>query len=70
MAQYNHIQSTSSSSWTIAHNLGTNAEVIDVYVANSGNLEKIFPLSVQHTDINTITVTFTTGFTGNARVVG
>jgi hypothetical protein len=70
MAQYNHIQSTSSSSWTIAHNLGTNAGVIDVYVVNSGNLEKIFPLSVQHTDINTITVTFTTGFTGNARVVG
>lgn len=67
---FNHTQTTSSSTWTISHNLNTTAIVIDVFVDDSGDLKKILPNTVVHTDDNTCTVTFTSNRTGRARVIG
>jgi len=70
MSSYNHTQGSASSSWTISHNLSLSSVVVDVFVDNGGNLEKILPLNVVHTDNNTVTVTFSANQTGRARVVG
>jgi hypothetical protein len=69
MANYNHTQSTGSTTWTINHNLNTQAVTVDTYVLNGSVVEKILPLDVVNTSDNTTVVTFTTSRTGNARVV-
>lgn len=63
----NHVQSAPSATWTIVHNLGRHP-VSDVVITNNGN-HKILPLSVTHTDDNTVVIQFSTPFAGTARLV-
>ena len=69
MAEYNHTQGSLSSSWVITHNLGQDTVVNDVFVNVSGDLTKILPLSVEHTDDNTLTITFSSSQQGYARII-
>jgi len=62
-----YVQSAPSATWTIVHNLGRHP-VSDVAVVDSGN-HKILPLSVTHTNDNTVVVEFSTPFAGTARLV-
>jgi len=67
-ASYNHVQAGATTVWLINHNLASPVVVLDVYVDNLGNLEKILPSEVKYIDDDTTQVTFTTAQTGNARV--
>lgn len=69
MAEYNHNQSSGSATWTITHNLGSDTVAVDVMVDNGGDLEKILPADVKHTNDNTLTVEFSSSQTGKARIV-
>jgi len=69
MAEFNHSQTGASASWAISHNLNSDTVVVDVFIDNGGNLEKILPANVEHTDDNTLTVTFSSAQTGKARIV-
>jgi hypothetical protein len=66
--RYVHTQGTASTSWTVQHNLNTLKPVIDVFVNHNSTLEKILPQRIEVINENTITVTFSTAFTGEARV--
>jgi len=66
---YTYTQSVASGTWTIHHNLGCKP-VVDVTTVYQGVNQKIFPLTVVHTDDNTMTITFSAARTGQARLVG
>jgi len=70
---YRHDQASASDTWVIAHNLGHNGgqgiPVVDTYVNSGGDLQKILPLSVDMTDENTVTITFTEPYDGYAVIV-
>lgn len=68
LSAYNHIQSSSSASWTISHNFGTDSVVCDVYIDYDGSLEKALPDTFIPSS-NSLTVTFTSAKTGRARVM-
>ncbi len=71
-APYRHTQSTTSTTWTITHNLGLTAPYIctfDVFVDTGGGVYKpILPNDVTFTNANSMTVTFSTTHTGYALV--
>ena len=58
---------SSSATWVISHNLGTDTPCVDVWVDDSG-WKKIQPLSIVATDSNTVTITFTTATAGKVIV--
>lgn len=64
---YEHVQSTPSASWVVVHNLGM-YPVADIYIDYEGEKHKILPLSVEYTDLNTCTITFSIPRTGLATV--
>ena len=66
---YRHTQASASTSWVIAHNLGTSAPVVDVWVDEGGDTVKIMPLSVDVDSANQVTLTFSTAKSGEAIVV-
>lgn len=70
MSAFNHEQTVSSATWTIAHNLTTSATAVDVYVDITGTLTKILPLSVEADTDDQITVTFSSPRVGRVRVIG
>ena len=70
MAEYNHVQSSSSTTWTISHNLDVSSVAVDAMIDISGNLEKILPAGIEHVDNNTLEITFSSAQTGRARIVG
>jgi len=69
MAEYNHLQSVSSASWVISHNLAATTIDTDAFIDVSGSLTKVLPLNVVHTDNNTLTVTFSANQVGRVRIV-
>ena len=70
MQVYDHHQSVGSDTWAVSHNFNTDAVVVDVFIDFEGSLEKIIPLSIEATDNNTVTITFSSSQTGWAHVVG
>lgn len=65
-----HDQTSASTLWTIVHNLGTLAPVIDCWVDDGlGAQIKIIPLGVIVVDANTVTASFSSARAGTARVV-
>lgn len=58
---YTHIQSSPSTTWNVTHNLGFFPSVTVVDSAN----EKVEG-EVQYIDTNTLTISFSSGFSGNA----
>jgi hypothetical protein len=65
---YEHIQADASDTWVIVHNLQL-YPVVDIFIDYNGELQKIIPMSVEYTDTNTCTVTFSSPYTGLATVV-
>lgn len=70
MAEYNHTQAVSASTWTITHSLDVSEVAVDVMVDDGGELVKVFPTSVTHTDNDTLTVVFPSTQSGSARILG
>ena len=58
---YEHTQGSVSDSWTITHNLGFKPNVT---VVDSGGT--IYEGEISYTDLNTLTVSFSTAFSGKA----
>lgn len=58
---YEHDQSVSATTWNIAHNLNKNPAVT-IIDTSGNNVEG----EIAYTDLNNLTVTFNTGFTGKA----
>jgi hypothetical protein len=58
---YHHTQGTSSATWVITHNLGWKPNVT---VQDSGG--SIVEGEIAYTSLNSLTVTFTGAFSGNA----
>lgn len=65
---FTHEQTEASTTWTLAHNLGR-YPVVDVFVLNGGQIERIIPLAVTYVDSNTCTISFSSAQTGYASVV-
>jgi hypothetical protein len=64
---FRHEQPTAAAVWTIVHGLN-DYPIVDVYVDFQNEIHKIIPGSVTYTNANTVTVTFTTPFSGYATV--
>jgi hypothetical protein len=68
---YYHDQSSASTTWTISHNLALPAPYtcsIDCFVNTSGVYKLVFPGDVTFIDSNTLSITFTSAFSGRATV--
>jgi hypothetical protein len=65
---YIHEQTTPSSTWDVMHSLGSPFVNIDVMININGNLETILPQSIKSVTDNQIQVTFSSPYTGKARV--
>lgn len=65
---HRHSQTSASTTWTITHNLGTNAPVVDCWVDVGGTITKILPTSVVATSTEIVTITFSTAQSGVAYV--
>jgi ribosomal protein L2 len=66
---YKHTQSTPATVWTINHNLGTQAPIVDVFYNDGGQMTKVLPSNIQVVNSNTVTLTFSTPISGTAEVV-
>lgn len=64
---HEHVQDVAASTWTVNHNLGL-YPIVDIFIDYEGEKHKILPLSVQYTDLNTCTITFSSPRTGFATV--
>lgn len=65
---YTHEQASAATEWNITHNLGTTAPSYHVYIDNSGESTQIIPNKAEVVDANTLKLTFTSAFSGTARV--
>ena len=68
MYSHNHTQDVAADTWTIVHNLGTNAPVVDVYVDIDGSRSKIIPKEVKVVDNKTLQIVFSETRTGVAAI--
>jgi hypothetical protein len=65
---YTHTQSIPSAEWTILHNVGSKYINIDVVVDYNGQLETILPSNIVSISNNQTNVSFSSAFSGIARV--
>ena len=63
---YRHEQTTAAATWTITHNLNTDAPVVDVWIDIGGTYTKILPQQVSVIDKRTVSITFSSAQTGRA----
>lgn len=64
-----HSQTVASATWVITHNFGARP-VTETIVYVSGVLQKAFPLWIDHTDENTVTISWSEPRTGFATLLG
>jgi hypothetical protein len=67
VANYEHVQDTPADVWTINHGAG-GYPVVDVYVLVDDVLNKIIPNAVTYVSPTVCTVSFTTTYSGVAKV--
>ena len=65
---HTHTQTSSSTTWTITHNLDTLSPVVDCWIDVSGDYTKILPLTVTATSNLVVTITFSSAQSGSAYV--
>lgn len=65
---YQHVQASPASTWTIEHNLN-DYPIVDVIVDGGGFLVKLMPTTVTYVDEMTCVLTFSTPRSGYASVV-
>ena len=63
---YTHVQTTSSTTWTVTHNLNIADVAVTVYDDATDSV--VIPDTITLTDANTVTVTFASAITGKAVV--
>lgn len=69
VGSYTHTESNISTLWTITHNLGTTSPCVDVFVDDGfGKTVKLIAQTVTAVDANTVTLAFTAGQQGYAKV--
>lgn len=61
---YTHYQTTASTAWVIAHNLGYEP-IIRVFIGT----QEVQPLSITHDNLNQTTITFSVAVAGTARLI-
>ena len=66
ISAFTHVQSSSSASWTITHNLNATSPLVQVYDAS---YKMIIPDEVEVVSNNAVTITFGTAITGRAVVM-
>lgn len=66
---YQHVQDTPSTTWTIPHNIGTYAPVVDCFVVIDGVTTKIIPAEVTAVSNIVAIVEFTIPMVGTAYVI-
>lgn len=64
--KYTHTQSTSATTWNVAHNLGTTSVIAMAFNGSSQSLDA----TVAVVDANNVTITLGTASTGTAVVIG
>lgn len=70
MSEYNE-DFTSATSWVVSHGLSNDTPLVDVMPSGfGGEREKALPLTIEITDSNTVTVTWTSAQAGTVRVIG
>jgi len=73
VTHYVHLQTTSSTSWSVAHNLNTTNLIFNVYINPIGNpttgWQPIFPADVSFVDLNNIIVSFTANQVGKVVII-
>jgi hypothetical protein len=70
MASYNFLQATSSTVWTINHNLNSNFLATDAMKQTiSGVYQKVLPFKVTLPNANVMVLEFEVAIAGRARVV-
>lgn len=63
---YRHTQSAPAQTWTIVHNLGTKP-LVELFVNDgNGDLQKAWPLGLEHVNDDTVVVTWSINRTGYA----
>ena len=62
---FQYEQTAPSSTWNIYHGMGAHP-LVETNVFVDGKLEKAFPVSVQHLDLNNVRVTWSISRTGFA----
>lgn len=60
---FQHTQSVAADVWYIYHGFGAEP-MVDVNVLDNGIVKKAFPLTVEHTDVNNVTITWSAPRTG------
>lgn len=63
---FNFEQVTPSDTWTVNHNLNNRHPLVQIYDSNH---VMFIPLSISSSDNNTVVITFSSAYTGYARVV-
>lgn len=63
---YHHVQSTTSTTWTITHSLGSGTPVVQIY---DDTHTMVIPDSVDPTDGDEVVVTFNAAMSGSAVVI-
>jgi len=63
---YEHIQSFASDVWTVNHNLGIKAPIVDAWLVVNAETIKVLPDMVEFVDINNCNIHFTSPGTGTA----
>jgi len=64
---YKHVQSSGSTTWNVAHNLGQ--KYVSVTVVDSSD-DVIQPDDISYTDNNNLVITLSSSITGNAIIIG
>lgn len=59
---------TSSTTWTVTHNLNTSTPCVNAYIDNGGTFEQVVPLSITVTNANEVDVNFSAAQAGRVIV--
>lgn len=65
---HTHEQAVAATEWTVVHNLGTIAPVVDVFIDVDGKKMKILPGGIEVIDNRTLKVHFSAPRSGTAAV--
>ena len=68
MFSHNHHQEEAALKWTVYHNLGTRAPVVDIITEYEGVTQKIIPQAVKVVDKRTVEIYFSVPRAGIAAI--
>lgn len=66
---HHHTQAVAATSWVITHNLNTSQPIVDCWVDNGGDKDKVLADTVIATSAQVCTVTFPVAVAGEAFII-